>query len=369
MKSVVTVIQMDLGALISKCAARIRNNWILIVPPILIQAIVPLAFLTIASFTLFPLLIAFGLTADIESLTPIVVGGVLLFVGIFLVDTFLTAGWVYMNKRAVVDGRTEFADLLVGSRKYFLRILGGRLLVAIFFVLPVAIGTAAAVASILTLNLGQMTTPGELTPATIFNLLAPIVFALLGIVFVVALIELVLYIFLVPWMQALVMDDLGIMKSIKLSFVFVRSNLATMIGYIVISGIAWLLASLVTSFMWPGISYLELSNPAIYTDSVRLLEMMLRASNVAYSMISALLSAFFTLLLFFIYADKAHSLRTFAGPSGVPVVSAPKTPEPPAPTHKPPRGIKNCVNCGAQLVILAVFCPHCGARQPPLPPQ
>jgi hypothetical protein len=359
---------MDLGTLISKCAARMRNNWILIVPPILIQVIVPLAFLTIASFTFFPLLIAFGLTADIESLTPIIVGGVFLLMGIFLVDTFLTAGWVYMNKRAVVDGRTEFADLWVGSKKYFLRILGGRLLVAMVFVLPVAVGTAVAVASILTLNLGEMIALGELTAATIFSLLAPIVFTLLGIVFVVALIELVFYIFLVPWMQALVVDDLGIMQSIKSSFVFVRSNLATIIGYMAISGIAWLLASLATSFVWPSISYSELGNPAIYTDSGRLLELMLRASNVAYSMISALLSAFFTLLLFFIYADRAHGLQTFAGPSGVPVVSVPKSLKPPA-SHKPPRGIKNCVNCGAQLVMLAVFCPHCGARQPPLPPQ
>ena len=356
--------------MISKSAVRLRNNWTLIVPPILIQVIVPLAFLTVASFTLFPLLVAFSLAADMRGLIQTIVSGALLFVtGIFLVDTFLTAGWAYMNRRAVIDGQTELADLWVGAKKYFLRILGGRLLVAIIFVFPGIVGTAAAAASILTLNLRHMTLPGEVTPTAIFGLLAPIVFALLGIVFVVTLIELVLYIFLVPWMQVLVMDDLGILRSIKSSFVFVRRNLATIIGYIGISGISWLLASLATSFMWPGASYLAPSNPAIYSDSVRLLKLMLGASNIAYSVISALLSAFFTLLLFFIYADRAHGSQVSESLTRAPVASASKIPEPPTLPRKAPRGIKNCANCGTQLIILAVFCPNCSARQPPLPPE
>src|SRR3989304_7786845 len=98
-------------------------------------------------------------------------------------------------------------------------------------------------------------------------------------------------------MQALVMEDLGIVKSIKSSFAFVRKNLATMIGYVVISGVAWIAASWIASFMWPGFSYSELTRPAIYSNGARVMELMLRANNIVYYLISALLSAFFTLLM------------------------------------------------------------------------
>jgi len=361
---------MDLGTLMNQTAARIRKNWILIVPPILIQVVMPLAFLTVASFTLFPLIAAFGLTGDTWGLIQTIVGGVLLIaIGIFLVDTFVSAGWAYMNKRAVLDGRAELADLWVGAKRYFLRVLGGRIIVAIVFVVPVAVGMAAVAASVLTLNIGQLTPPAELTPTTIISLLAPIIFGLLGITLVVGLVELVLYIFLLPWMQALVMDDLGVVKSIKSSFTFVRRNFATMIGYIVISGIAWIAASLLASLMWPSFSYSELTRPTIYTNSARVLGLMLRANNVVYYVISALLSAFFTLLLFVIYADRTHGPQAPANVAGPTVPPAPQVPERPPPPRQVRRGIKYCTNCGTPLVVLAVFCPNCGARQPPLQPE
>ena len=353
--------------MISQTAARIRKNWILIVPPILIQVIVPLAFLTVASFALFPLIVAFGQTGDTWGLIQTAVGGVLLLAtGIFLFDTFVTAGWSYMNKRVVVDGRTEFADLWVGAKRYFLRILGGRILVAGALALPVVVGIVAVAASILTLNVRQFAPPEGITPTAILSLLAPIIFGLLGILLVVGLIELVLYIFLLPWMQALVMDDLGIVKSIKSSFAFVRKNLATMIGYVVISGVAWIAASWIASFMWPGFSYSELTRPAIYTNGARVMELILRANNIVYYLISALLSAFFTLLMFVIYADRTRGPQSPASITEPVVAPASQIPERQAPPRQAKRGIKYCTNCGTPLVVLAVFCPNCGARQPPL---
>jgi hypothetical protein len=340
------------------------------VPPILIQVIVPLVVLTLASFTLFPLLMAYGLTGDTWALIQTTVGGLLLLaIGIFLVDTFVTAGWLYMNRRATLDGRTELADLWVGAKKYFLRILGGRILVAIILAVPVAVGIMAVAASVLTINIGQLTPPEELTPTTIVSLLAPIIFGLLGIILAVGLIELVLYIFLLPWMQALVMDDLGIARSIKSSFAFVRRNFSTMIGYVVISGVAWIAASWVASFMWPSFSYSELVRPTVYTSGARLLELMLRANNIVYYVISALLSAFFTLLMFVIYADRTRGPQSPARVAGSTVAPVSQVPEHPSPPRRAGRGIKYCANCGTQLVVLAVFCPSCGARQPPLQPE
>ncbi len=361
---------MDLGALISQSAARIRNNWILIVPPILTQVIVPLAALTLASFVLFPLLMAYGLTGDTWGLIRTTVGGVLILaIGIFLVDTFVTAGWAYMNKRVVVDGRTQLADLWVGARRYFLRILGGRILVAAILAIPVVAGIAAVAASVLGISIGQLVPPEGLAPSTVVSLLAPVVLGLLGIILAVGLIELVLYVFLLPWMQALVMDDLGIAKSIKLSLAFVRRNFPTMMGYVVISGVAWVVASWVASFMWPGFSYSELTNPIVYANGTRLLEMMLRANNIVYYVISALLSAFFTLLMFLIYADRTRGPQSPASVTGTTIAPASQVRERSPPPRQTGRGIKYCTNCGTSLVVLAVFCPNCGARQPPLQPE
>jgi hypothetical protein len=359
---------MDLGALISQTGARIRKNWTLIVPPILIQVVAPLVLMTVASFVMLPLMAAFGLTGDIWSLIETAVGGLLVLgIGIFLFDTFLTAGWAYMNKRVVIDGRTELVDLWVGAKKYFLRILGGRILVALILAIPVAVGIVAAAASVLTRKAAQLTPPEEITPEAIISLLAPIILQLLGIIVVIGLIELVLYIFLLPWMQTLVMDDLGILKSIKSSFFFVRKNLATMIGYVVISGVAWIAASWITSFVWPSFSYSELTRPTIYTNGAYLLELMFRANNIVYYLISALLSAFFTLLMFTIYADRTRGPGIPASALGPTVASASQIAPPPS--RKPARGIRYCINCGKPLIMLAVFCPNCGARQPPLPPD
>jgi len=361
---------MDLGLLISQSAARIKKNLILFVPPILTQVIVPLVLLTVAAFTLFPLMVALGLTGDILGLIQTIAGGVIiLVVAGFLIDTFVTAGWAYMNKRVVTDEQTGLADLLVGAKKYFLRILGGRILYGIIVVLPIAAGIAAVAASFLTLNIGQLT-PGELNPATIVSLLGPIILGLFGIFLIVGLVELVLYIFLLPWMQALVMDDLGIWGSIKSSFTFVRRNFATMIGYVVISAIAWIAASWVASLLWPSFSYSELTRPSVYMNSTRLLGLLLGASNVASSVISALLSAFFTLLLFMIYADRTRGPPASRSTEGFTAAASSEVhqTQQPAP-QRAPRGMKYCLNCGAMVISLAVFCPNCGARQPPLAPE
>jgi len=360
--------KMDLGTLISQSAARMRKNWILIVPPILILVVVPLAFMAVAAFSLLPLIVAYGLTGDTSGLIMTTVAGtLLLLIGILLLNTFLTAGWAHMNKRVVVDGRTEIADLWIGAKKFFPRILGGRILVGVIAFIPMVVGIVAAVASFLTLNAGRLTAPGELTPGAIFSLLAPIIFVLIGILVVVGIVEIILGVFLLAWMQALVMDDVGIVNSIKLSFVFVRKNLATAIGYIVIYGVASMVAGWIASLVWPSFSLSELTDPSIYANGARLLGLLFRGYNIVSYVISAVLSAFFTLLLFVIYADRMHGPQIPSGPVQ-PTDAGAQVPES-TPPRKPARGARYCVNCGSRLIILAVFCPNCGARQPPLPPE
>ena len=308
---------MDLGMLISQSAKNLKKNWILVVPAMLTQIVVPLALFVVAVLAIAPLVVAFNMTGDIWGLAQTVaVGGAVLLIAGFLVNTVVTAGWAYMNKRVVVDGGTRLEDFWFGARKYFPRILGGRVLVAVIVVVPIAALVAAFVASIASLNVGPLPPPGEVSSEAIFRLLAPVILGLLGIFVIVGLIELLLYIFLLPWMQALVMDDLGIWASVRRSFGFVRRNFATMIGYVVISGVAWIAASWATSFLWPSIPFLELTQPRMYEDSTRLLGLVLGAGSIVNSLISALLSAFFTLLLFVIYADRRRGSVPSAAAEG-----------------------------------------------------
>ena len=354
--------------MISEAASRIRKNMTLLVPPILTQVIVPLTLLAVAALTLFPLLMGLGLTGDVWGFFQAVAGGalVLAIVG-FLVDTYVTAGWAYMNRCVVVNRQTGFADLWVGANKYFLRILGGRILVGVIVVIPIAIGMAAFTMSILSVDFGQLTQPEQLDPATIMSLMGPILMRLIGVLLIIGVIELVLYFFLLPWMQALVMDDLSITASIKSSFVFVRRNLATMIGYMVISGIAWIVGSLIASLLWPSVPYAELMRPTVYMNGARLLGLLLGATNIVASVVSALLSAFFTLLLFLIYADRTHTAPSIPSTEISTLSPAARIRESKMPPPRPtPAGVRYCVNCGTPIIALAVFCPNCGARQPPL---
>lgn len=362
---------MDLGWLINRTATTIKKNWLLLLPPILTQVVLPSVLLAVAAFTVFPLGMAYALIEDFWGALETLVGGVLVLVAAgFLVDTFVTAGWAYMNKRAVVDGHTRLDDLLFGAKRYFLPILGGRLLVGAVMLVPLMVAIGAFVASIASLDLGPSTIPGALTPLDIVGLLGPLVLGLIGILLIVGAIEIALYMFLLPWMQALVVDELSVWQSIKSSVRFVWRNFVTMVGYVVLSAVAWVVTSWMTSLVLPGASYSQFMDPEMYANGSRFLTALLGPANIVYTLTSSLLAGFFTLLLFAIYVD-----RTRETPRSVTATADLATPSPQAPQTQPvrgqlaPRGMRYCVNCGAMVISLAVFCPNCGARQPPLGPE
>jgi hypothetical protein len=235
---------------------------------------------------------------------------------------------------------------------------------------PLTVAIGAFVASIASLDLGPSTIPGALTPPDIVGLLGPLVLGLIGILLIVGAIEIALYMFLLPWMQALVVDDVSVWQSIKSSVRFVWRNFVTMVGYVVLSAVAWVITSWLTSWVLPGASYSQFTDPEMYANGSRLLTVLLGPANIVYSLISSILAGFFTLLLFAIYVD-----RTRETPRPVTVGPDVGAPSPQAPQTQPvrgqpaPRGKRYCVNCGAMIVSLAVFCPNCGARQPPLGPE
>ncbi len=362
---------MDLGSLISHTATTMKKNWPLLVPPILTQVVLPLAMLTIAAFTIFPLGMAYALTGDFWSVVRILGGGIIVLATAgFLFDTFVTAGWAYMNRCAVTDGKTSLGDLLPGAKKYFLRILGGRLLVGFLMLVPVLAAMGVFLLGLSSLNLPTSAMAGELTPLEVVDLLGPLILGFVGILLVVALVELVLSIFFFSWTQALVVDNLNVWQSVKASIRFARRNFATILGYIVLSAIAWILVSWLTSMIWPSVSYSQLTDPETYANGANILTLLLGTTDILYWLASSVLSAFFMLLLFAIYVDRTQGAQQPARSEIDISVQTPQTPMK-EPNHRQlaPRGMRYCVNCGATLVSLAVFCPNCGARQPPLGPS
>jgi len=362
---------MDLGSLISHTAAILKKNWPLLIPPILTQVLLPLAMLTIGAFTIFPLGMAYALIGDFWSVVRILGGGIIILSAAgFLFDTFVTAGWAHMNRCAVTDGKTNLGDLVPGAKKYFLRILGGRLLVGVLMLVPVLAAMGAFLVGLRSLNLPAPEMLGELAPLEVVDFLGPLVLGFVGILLVVALVELVLSILLFSWTQALVVDNLNVWQSLKASIRFARHNFATILGYIVLSAIAWILVSWLTSMIWPNVSYSQLTNPETYANGVNILTLLLGTTDILYWLASSVLSAFFMLLLFAIYVDRT---RVAQQPARSETDISGQTPETPldelAHRQLAPRGMKYCANCGATLVSLAVFCPNCGARQPPLGPS
>lgn len=357
---------MDLGALIGQSATKMKRNWVLIVPPLLTQVVVPFTLLAAIVLVILPLEAAFALTGDFWGLIGTSIGGILApAIACFLVSNFVTAGWAYMNKRAVLDGQTNFRDLWIGGKKYFLRVLGGQILVGVVMAVPIAAATGAILASILS-QIGRFAGPGALAPEIILSRLGLLIFGLLGILIMVGLVELALYIFLLAWMQALVVDNLGILQSIRSSFVFARKNFLTAIGYIVMSGVASIAVSLAISPAWPALSSSQLVDPLAYTNGPLLLGLLIGPGTILNSVVSAVLSAFFMLLLFLVYVDRTRVLPSH---STTEASLATETETRPSSIRGAPRGMKYCVNCGQTIISLAVFCPNCGARQPPLPPQ
>lgn len=302
----------------------LKSNLILFLPPLVLTYLAPVALGIAALYIFVPVLVIAG-----NSPSPILslIGGGFIGVLIILVLALvlfvvIIAGMANLNKTALITGKTDFDEFKTGVKKYFSRILGGVILFIVIYLIIFFIGVGATIAMIFS-AIKEILTPEMLEKLpklfeggspdifkdvfqgmpsililikTIFKLFANITGMVLFLVTIAGLI----FIFTLFWIPAAVIDELGVFKAIGKSISFVKENFYTTIGYFGL----YIIAQLFTGRIFPGGGgggggggpqggygfglVIEPSLEAIF---------------------NILITAFFFLLLFVIYADRTGKLK------------------------------------------------------------
>jgi len=141
---------MEIFDLMRRSYEVLKQNLLLFLPPLVLMYLAPVALGIAALYIFVPVLVIAG-----NSPTPILslfgggfVGGLILFVVALVLFTAIVAGTSNLNKAALLTSETSFDDFKIGVKKYFARILGGVIVLAIIYVVIFFIGVGAAVAMI-----------------------------------------------------------------------------------------------------------------------------------------------------------------------------------------------------------------------------
>jgi hypothetical protein len=308
---------MDLFADFRKTYETLRSNLLLFFPPLIFLYLVPVAlgiagvyvFVPVAFgiATAYAFMPVFAVTARAISVSVAVVGGaisaIILLVVAVVVYSAVFAGWGYMSRAALTNGKTSFEDFKTGFRNHF-----GRVIVAtvITLAVPILLGLGALASviaiggrirsptlrqlSVLLLRLITVRRISNFTPAQVFQMI-PILtrFAASSAVVVLFIATLagIWLLFTLFWIPSIIVSQMGIGQAFANSVSFVRGNFYTVIGYVGILIIAVRFAATI----FPGVNgiakgYVLLNPPALA------------------GVFQVLIEAFFVLLLYAIYIDR-----------------------------------------------------------------
>ena len=314
---------MDIFELMKRSYELLKQNLVLFLPPLVLTYLAPVAMGIAALYILVPVLVIAG-----NSPTPIisligggVTGGIIILILGVIIFAAIIAGMSNLNKTALLTGETRFEDFKTGVRRYFGRILGGVVLLAVIYLLLFFIGVGAAAAMIfsaikglLTPELLQQGTPKvfegglpklfELFPKIGWPMLLKTIFRVFanftGVALILITLAALIFIFTLFWIPAAVVDDLGVFKAIRRSVSFVKGNFYTTIGYVGL----YIVAQLFTGRIFPGgggggggggpqggYGFSLVIPPALE------------------AIFQILIVTFFALLLFAIYADRTGKLQ------------------------------------------------------------
>jgi len=250
---------MDLIESFKKTVELLRSNLILFLPPLVLAYLIPAALALAGLYIFAPILIAAANTpAPLSVLVGIagsVVGIAIIVVLALLGYAYVLAGWTGMNKSTTLTGRTAFGDFWAGTKVYFGRILGGIVVLAVIYILLVGVGFAATFVVILPLIMslipanilagGSPTIPTGLPEisriiATVGNTFGVwlIIVTLAGLVFL----------FTLFWVQSAAVDDIGVLGALGRSVSFVKNNFRTTLGLAAM----YIIATGFTAAIFPG---------------------------------------------------------------------------------------------------------------------
>jgi hypothetical protein len=168
---------------------------------------------------------------------------------------YVLAGWTGMNKSTTLTGRTAFGDFWAGTKAYFGRILGGIVVLAVIYILLVGVGFAATFVVILPLIMslipanilagGSPTIPTGLPEssriiATVGNTF--------GVWLVIVTLAGLVFLFTLFWVQSLAVDDVGVLGALGRSVSFVKNNFGTTLGLAAL----YIIATGFTGAIFPG---------------------------------------------------------------------------------------------------------------------
>jgi hypothetical protein len=261
--SIYSLISLDLIANFRKSVEVLRSNLLLFLPALIIFYLIPVALLIVAAYVLVPIIVVALKGASPLSTLPqgLLLGVTIIIVLAVLAYVYVLSGAANLNRKAVQTGRTSMDDFWEGCRKYFGKVLGGVILLGIIYGIIIAIGVILTLSIILP-NIVRLTAPesiGEFPirtfePERIARLTSWLleVFKMISdplwIWLVLSTAAGLIFIFTLFWIQALVVDEVGILRAIGRSIKFVKNTFKTTLGIIGL----WIIAQGFTRAIFPG---------------------------------------------------------------------------------------------------------------------
>ena len=248
---------MDLIESFKRTVELLRSNLILFLPPLILAYLLPVA-LALASLYIFaPMLIAAANSpAPLLVLMPgSVVAIAIIVVLALLAYAYVLAGWTGMNKTTTLKGKTGFDDFWTGTKTYFDRILVGVVVLAVIYVLLVGVGVAATFVVILPLimslvpaNILAGNSPTIPTGLPEISRIIATVGSTFGVWLVIVTLAGLVFLFTLFWVQSAAIDDAGALRALGRSVSFVKNNFRTTLGLAAL----YIIATGFTAAIFPG---------------------------------------------------------------------------------------------------------------------
>jgi hypothetical protein len=248
---------MDLIEAFKRTVELLRSNLILFLPPLILAYLIPTALALAGLYIFAPILIA---AANSPAPLSVLGSGVLVAIAVIIIlavvaYAYVLAGWAAMNKNVTLNGKTVFNDFWSGTKMYFGRILGGIVILAVIYIVLVVLGIVATFAVLLPLIIRFIPSafppipvpPGYPIVPDISQIIAA-VGNMIGVWLIVVTFAGLVFLFTVFWVQSATLDDVGALTALARSVSFVKNNFKTTLGIAAL----YIIATGFTGAIFPG---------------------------------------------------------------------------------------------------------------------
>ena len=247
--------ELDLVESFKRTVELLRSNLILFLPPLVLAYLIPTALALAGLYIFAPILVmAANAASPLSVLVPgsfVAIAAIVILA--LLAYAYVLAGWTEMNKNATLTGRTVFNDFWVGTSVYFGRILVGIVVLAVIYLILAIVGVAATFVVILPLIMSLLPTGAGALPAVPSGMpeVSRIIAAFgntLGIWLAILTLVGLVFLFTVFWVQSAAIDNVGALRALSRSISFVKENFKTTLGIAAL----YIIATGFTGAIFPG---------------------------------------------------------------------------------------------------------------------